>query len=337
MNGFKKWHQEMRIRNPKLYSSIQRQRSESLKKILSNSVNVKKKRVNTFLSNYGKDYFKNIGLKGAEKTPLNKRELYIKELNIKNSIEFSAHKIISNFCLDFVYNNYVIEEVLGFRKKKAMIFYEISKIYEKIKALKNYKFIVTTWYSKKYTNKQEYFPSEAFHWLLEHDILPILIDIPKFAEIRQEFLLARCVKDENYLLKLLNELLINRKRFYSSSKSQIKIEFDEIENRVSKILLENKLKPEGKKMLKTKYGTYIVTDNFFNKHAIFISNKNLQDIIGYGFIVKELIDKNMKVIGILNNKKKIFGLDKKLIKKYTDNIFFSLNDFNLWARSLMET
>lgn len=89
-------------------------------------------------------------------------------------------------------------------------------------------------------------------------------------------------------------------------------------------------------LLKTRYDTYTVTDNFCGyNNAVFATNNKIEDIIGYGFVVKELIDKNINVIGILNKLESKGKINKlKSAEKYTDKLFKTIDEFKDWAGGL---
>lgn len=346
------WHQKMKTENPEEYSRIQRKRWLSMKsKYKDKKIDVNRgKAVQTIYSRYGVNFFQKLGLGAAERKELNERELQIKKIteDLCPSIRIVSHKTIDFFNVDFLYEGHsgptCVEEVLGFKKNKSKIFYDILIIKEKFSELsKNFPaigFLLTSWREKKLQYKKERFPIDVFLWSLENRMLPVFVDIPELNQIRVQ-IISGIVPDKNIVRQHLEKLLLGRSRLVQGAKSQLNQNFNGLEELVHKKLMERGFNPEGKKMLETKFGTYIVTDNFFQngsqKIAVFVSSSYCENIIGSAALVKELVDNNIKIVGILESDVKLKSsyrkVKEKLLKKYVDFFFSSLQEFDDWALS----
>lgn len=320
------WYEKCKA-DPKVYEKLRRVKQEHVLKVLS-SKKCRDKAIKSLVAKYGKDYFKLLGTLGAKNSPLANREKEVVKENLAANLSFNVHVPLNGFCVDFLYDNGFVEEVVGFRKSKAMLFYEIARIYEKSKKI-NKKFIVTSWFVKKYPHKKEYFPVESFLWLLEKKHIPILIDIPQLKKLRTQIIQRKIGNMKNFLRKIYTQLV--RKHSFRGALIEKNKKMNKLERIVEKILKESGFNPKGKTILKTKYGTYIVTDNFFDSTAVFVSKRSLQNLIGYGFIVKNLVSSRMKVIGIIDDKIKVNGLNRILVKKYIDKLFITIKSFEKWA------
>lgn len=110
--------------------------------------------------------------------------------------------------------------------------------------------------------------------------------------------------------------------------------FNKSEEKIHTLLQENSFKPLGKKALKTKYNTYIVTDNYLvdnqKETAIFISERRIENVIGSAILVKELVNNKINTLCIIGNPEytqSVRSYNKELIRKYVDKIYFSYEQF----------
>lgn len=329
-NSLLLWYKKIKL-NKKMYKKFKELRRKHVLKILA-SKKIRSKVMKTLIKKYGNYYFKMLGTLGAKNSPLTEREKKIVKENLKANIPFDVHVPIGGWCVDFHYRNNFVEEVLGFRKSKALLFYEIAKIFEKRKKIKK-EFIVTSWFVKKYTYKKERFPIEATLLLIENNIIPILLDITQLRKLRTKILQGKMKNFKRFLSNFYARLI--NKNSLRGALIEKKKPLDKLEKNIQNILEKNNLHPKGKTILETKYGTYIVSDNFFNSTAVFVSEKNIKSLIGYGFMIKNLVSKKIKVIGITNKKIKICGVDKYLIKQYIDLFFPTIKEFKEWASGAM--
>ncbi len=339
----------MKEENPGRYSEIQRTRWKSLFKKYGKQICGSQKKVATLRRRHGTDYFRKLALSALEKTPLNKRGMKVARLTRDYGMGLVTrhHESFEYFNVDFVYDNRnrVAEEVLGFKKKKSSLFFELLVIEQKCRKLLKGgfdAFLVTTWQEKQLSYKIERFPVDLMLWALEKDMMPIFLDLDFFQGLRRNVLAGKRVGRGEVRLKL-EELLAERKtHLKKGAESQCKQELNEFEKEIEKTLVGKKVFPVGKKILKTKFNTFTVTDNFFSlngtDYAVFASKSDIEGAIGSAALVKELVDENIKTVCILqriNPKKKHFlnNAKGKIIKSYVDYFFSSEKEFEKWALS----
>ena len=177
--------------------------------LLQKNKEIRAKATNTLYRKYGMNYFRKIGLISAEKGYLTKRELEIHKINktLPRLLQPKSHFTINNANYDLVYfkNNKptFAEEVLGSRKKKSSILFQIAKIQEKCENLR-FPVIVTSWYEQKFNTKTERFPIESVLWMLEtNSLIPILLDVKTFFDFRIGLLSNNFISSKEYLREKL--------------------------------------------------------------------------------------------------------------------------------------
>lgn len=338
-NTLVEWHKRMKRDNPKRYSQIQRERW--LKALKSwESKDIRQKAVKSLKERYGKNYFRELGLKGSSNQKLTKREELVKKKISNMDFDVEHHKTILDNNFDFAYKKEnelkAVEEVLGFKKKKSLIFYEILVLYEKYKKLiQKYKipFFVSTWYEVDLKYKKERFPMELLIWASKKGMHPILMDSDFFNNLREQILSESTINNFETIGFLKNNLKEREHLLKRGAVSQSNQSFDKLEQKVHDVLETMCLNPHGKKLMKTKYNTFTVPDNYFEingeKIAVFVSKTDLVGIIGSAAIVKELISPKIKTIGLIENKDKIklkTNAQNTLLNSYVDYFYSSLSE-----------
>jgi hypothetical protein len=241
-----------------------------------------------------------------------------------------CHKTIGKHNFDFTYSENgmlkAVEEVLGFKKKKALIFFEILVLHEKHKKLIeqfNVPFFVSTIFEVQLKEKIERFPLELLIWAFEKGMIPILSDNEVFNSARRSILNGNsdcCAGLVNFLNRSLRERRIALRK---CALAQSKQGFDKLEMETHEKLVQLGVNPEGKKMLETKYGTFIVTDDYFREgikeFAVFASKNDIEGVVGSCALVKEMVFPSIKTIGLVTgNKRTMTGVRYDLIKTYVD-------------------
>jgi len=339
-SGLSGWHNKMKTENPELYSKIQRKRWLNLLKIWG-SKEKRKKAVKSLKEKYGQNYFSLLGLNGASNKSMTKREELVLETTRKLGLNIACHKTLFEFNFDFVYRENgkikAIEEVLGFKKKKSSIFFEVLSLYEKYKVLKQHHkvpFFVSTWYEVDLNYKIERFPLELLIWSLEKGMIPVLMDSDVFNDVRTACLNNRSFNSSN-LDKYLKMKLNERKNLLEKGAAiQSKQYFDELEQKLNKILVDLGLSPEGKKLLETEYKTFVVPDNYCRingkRIVFFVSKGDINSLIGSAALVKEFVSLDIRTVAVISKKTKktlATKLQNILLKAYVDDFYTSLEDF----------
>ena len=337
--GIPEWHAQMRAQNPAKYSQIQRERWLSLMRHWRQSPHAKKKRVVTLRERYGENFFATLGLNTASMQKLSAREELVEKEIEQLPFRISSHKTICGCNFDFAYEKegklIAVEEVLGFKKKKGHGFYDLLVLNEKLKLLvKDFHvpFFVSSWREVDLGYKIERLSLELFLWSLEKGMVPILMDVPAFKNVRKATLSGTpCTQ---YIEKFLEcNLALRRNLIKKGSMAQLNQEMDFLEGKVHGLLQSIGLKPEGKKLLATKYGTFTVTDNYFRlkgmEFAVFVSNSDLPGIIGSSAMAKEMVSGEIKTVGLILDPSKTRSsrrADSALLKTYVDHFYSSLEE-----------
>lgn len=331
--GIKRWHHEMKTKSPKEYSRLQRQKWYNLLKFFKTNKEIHAKSKQTLLKRYGADYYSKLGNKGAEHAELNRLELKVKKQNeTLKGITFEVHKQINGCNIDFVYykNNKIValEEVVGLKKKKSAMYYDIARIKRKLSRIKlNVPLLISFEIQNQNWKTPKRMQLEIAKYLLDTGIVPIILNNTKFMDIKHE-LICNNKTDFIQIDNCLNtELKSNSIRSKANAQCESNKDFIESENIIRDILKE-KVKLLGKKLLKTKYETYFVSDESSEDTVYFFSKKGFKELIGYGFMVKEMINKDLKVVGVLLEKDKhATQTDIELANRYVDKMYWCLDEF----------
>jgi len=342
-SGFAGWHKKMKLKNPELYFQIQKKRWLSYLKLCGNgSHNNRPKALQTLQERYGLAYFTFLGLSGAAGQKLTEREKIVKNEIDKLGFDIKPHKTIFENNFDFAFEKEgelkAVEEVLGFRKKKGSLFFDILSLYEKYKSIrKKYAvpFFVSTWSKVDLGHKFERTPLELLIWALEKGIIPILQDCDFFNETRKNALFHEDSEEPKILEFLKNDLDNRKTNLRKGALAQLRQPFDGLEKASHEKLIANNLPARGKKLFKTKYGTFTVADNYFEingrQFAVFVSRSDINGVIGSAALVKELVSPTIKTIGIVLSRKCRHEtlLQKTLLKTYVDYFYDSLDAVEL--------
>ena len=334
------WHKTMKEEKPEEYHEIQRKRWLTALAFWRNSPRAKEKRIKTLKARFGEHHFSSLGLKTAENQELTPREKLVKKEIFGLGFEVETHKTISNHNFDFTFNKQgelkAVEEVLGFKKKKSHVFYQLLILFQKYgDVVSKYRvpFFVSTWYEVDLGYKRERVPIELLLWAYEKGMIPVLMDNGNFHNLRADVLNGNEWKTK--ITGVLKSNLSQRKKLlFQGAKSQFKQPFDELEQITNNKMGLIGLNPQGKKLLETRFGTFTVSDNFFNLNgqdfAVFVSNNDLPGIIGSSAIVKELISSKIKTVGILfgSNKRNFkTRVQRTLLNSYVDYFYNSIEEF----------
>jgi len=325
--------------NPEKLERIMLERAAKM-----NTRKSREKAVRTVLMRYGNEFFSKAGLRSAEKGRITEMEMRISYLNKKlpKDVLFKMHFTINRYNVDFVYYNKkgemtILEEVLGARKKKSLIYFELAKIYDKILKIKR-PFIISACYEKKYKNKTERFPLEAAMWMLDNKAaIPLFIDIDIFRKARVSLITKGRLTIENRdkFENFCREEMKNR-NFSRGFNAQKNTAMNGLETKIHRMIKKHGFKPSGKKIIETKYGTAIVVDNFIPElnMAVVITSTSLEDIVGSAFGLKMFCDENIKVIGVAANAKQRSNKVGKIYIRYVDKLCTTVDEFESWLKNM---
>ena len=334
-----KWRAKLKEEDPIKHKIICKKSAKTRSLMFQYDKTLGQKQVRTIKERYGEDFFPKHGLNMLSKIPLSKREKKVRLSAEKAGFEVVPHKSFFDFNVDFVYKNeggiIAIEEVLSLNKNKALAFFELLVLNEKFKKMKqksNVPFFVSNWFEVDLGYKTERYPLELMLWCFEKGMIPILMDFESHQATRKRAIEGNLNKDLLAMginLRLAEREVLLRK----GAEVQCKQRHNNQEAMVHNILERKELKPQGKKMCKTKYNTFIVPDNFFekdgNKYAVFVSNKSERNIIGSSALIKEFVSKDIRTVGITFREDNKGGrrLRKTLFNSYVDYFYSSLEDF----------
>jgi hypothetical protein len=303
---------------------------------------IRTKATNTMYRKYGRDYFRKIGLRSAEKGYLTKKELEVHLINksLHKELQSKSHFTINDANYDLVYfkNDKPIfaEEILGGRKKKSSVLFQIAKIQEKSEKL-GFPVIVTSWYEQNFNTKKERFPIESVLWMLETDsLLPILLDVKVFLDFRTKLLSRQAVPSKGDLYEFCkNE--VKKRYLLRGAKAEKNTPQNCLEKTVHELFKKHRLNPAGKTILRTKYGTYFVVDDFIPKFnaAIMVTPTNIDDIIGQSFGIKTMCDIKLVTIGILQNNTRYKKYKYERVRnRYVDHTFVGTEELEEWLKNM---
>lgn len=310
--------------------------------LLQKHKKIRTKATNTMYRKYGRDYFRKIGLRSAEKGYLTKKELEVHSINksLCKKLQSKSHFTINDANYDLVYfkNNKPIfaEEVLGGRKKKSSVLFQIAKIQEKSERLR-FPVIVTSWYKQNFNAKNEMFPLESVLWMLEtNSLLPILLDVKAFLDFRTRLLSSQAVPSKGNLYEFCKKEIKNR-YLLRGAKAEKNTSQNYLEKIVHELFKKHGFNPAGKKILRTKYDTYFVVDDFIPElnAAVMVTPKNIDDIIGQSFGIKTMCDDTLVTVGVLQNKTRYKKYKYERVKnRYVDHVFVGTKELEEWLKNM---
>ena len=330
--GFVTWKS-----NPEKLEKLMLERAAKM-----NTRKSRQKAVKTVLRKYGDTFFNKIGLRSAEKGHTTEMEMQIIGLNkqLPKNVSFKMHFTINKSNVDFAYYNekgkiIVIEEVMGARKKKSLVYFELAKIYDKILRVER-PFIVTARYENKYKNKIERFPLEAAIWMLDNDIaVPIFMDIDIFRKARVSLIRKGKITSENKnKLEIFCRREVQNRNFSRGLNAQKNTVMNELEMKVQRVIKKHGFQPLGKKIIKTRYGTALVVDNFIPElnTAIVVTSTSLEDIVGSAFGLKMFCNKSINVVGVAADAKPRLNKVGKIYIRHVDKLCKSIYEFDNWLK-----
>lgn len=277
------------------------------------------------------------GLISAERQKLTSTEQrLLKSYKKLFNFQIEVHKTfkIKNVSrnIDFVFsknNEKIIIETSGSIRSKSESFFKILEAMEKREFLR-----------KKYKIKEfflhfksKFRPLDTLLLAIEKDFIPT-VDIKKHFQILNETIKRKSL--EGCLIKLRqkykSEIEQNLEKMKAAALREKYKTPNPTETLVNELLQVSNLNPNGKTLLKTKYGTFTVVDNFFvlNNVKWYVcvskSKRGLREIlrnhIGYSFMIREIVDKKAKIMSIilLEEDRNVIGKTKKLCDKWIDKL-----------------
>jgi len=303
---------------------------------------IRTKATNTMYRRYGRDYFRKMGLRSAEKGYLTKKELEVHLINksLPKELQSKSHFTISDANYDLVYfkndKPILAEEILGGRKKKSSVLFQIAKIQEKSERL-GFPVMVTSWYEHIFNTKKERFPIEGVLWMLDTDsLLPILLDVKAFLDFRTTLLCGETVPSKRDLYEFCKQE-VKRRYLLRGAKAEKNTQQNRLEKTVHELFKKHGLNPAGKTIIRTKYDTYFVVDDFIPElnAAIMVTPTNIDDIIGQSFGIKTMCDDKLVTIGVLQNKMRYKKYKYERVKnRYIDHTFVGTKELEEWLKNM---
>ncbi len=340
------WYRNIRQKDPVEYACLMQKRAGTRRKnFFKNPQQFRERIAKTILERYGEHHYTTLGLAIAEKSPLSPRELTVLEkTRVDRGLVVKQHVTFMDFNVDFAYYQngqlIAVEEVLGFKKQKCSLFFDLLVLYEKFRKLReihSVPFLVTTWFEEKATGRICRFPLDLALWCLEKEMVLLFLDNETCREMRETILQGNSdgteiSKTRTFVQSMLQDL----RRFTKGAVSQSRQPFDPFETQVHQFLSERGFAPRGKKMLQTKFGTFIVTDNFLDSEsrpkAVFLSKKHLDCLIGSAALVKELVEEPIQTICVTEAPvDRIRQKQKALAQKYIDKYYPSISSITQQA------
>ena len=339
--GLAGWHREMKNSDPKEYYQLQQNRWLRVLEFYRTSEKVKTKRVKTLKKTYGKNYFVNLGLRGAEANKLTPLERSVACLFCPENMVRKSHVTFYNVNIDFVYadkGRTVFEEVQGARNNKSLLFYDLATIVEKIKTLRSHgitgTFLVTTLYKSK--RRRGTFHGDMGLWLLEHGAVPIFIDDKCTLAVRKNVLLGQHIERNNIANLCTKDVVIRNANRLRVARGEVSKKFDAVENEVHNAL--SRFSPKGKAILETRFRTCLVSDNSFvfrgEQFVVFVSRRSMANVIGACGVVKELVSPAIKTVAFVEKprqRERRNGVSGELLNRYVDYMFYNTRDLHNWA------
>lgn len=191
------WYRNIRQKDPVEYACLIQKRAGTRRKhFFKNPQQFRQRIAKTILERYGEHHYTKLGLAIAEKTPLSPRETTVlKATRIDSGVVVKQHVTFMDFNVDFAYymNGQLIavEEVLGFKKQKCNLFFDLLVLYEKFRKLRethSVPFMVTTWFEERATGRICRFPLDLALWCLEKEMVLLFLDNETCREMRERIL-----------------------------------------------------------------------------------------------------------------------------------------------------
>jgi hypothetical protein len=162
------------------------------------------------------------------------------------------------------------------------------------------------------------------------------LDVPLFQQAKAKILnLTFTTRDFGVLKGFLEQAICaNFKWLKMGAVSQLKQSFNQLEQRADCLLKEKGLMPTGKKLIKTRFNTFLVTDNFLmgenNPTAVFVTTQLSGHLIGSAALVKELTGEKLQTFCVTETEPSAIlrPVSKLLFQKYIDKYYRSMNCFN---------
>jgi hypothetical protein len=270
----------------------------------------RKKARASLLTSHGNDHFVRLGLLTAERLPLLKREKLVLELNrnLPHETRVATHHTVGAKNFDFVYFRgdvlLAAEEVLGWHRKRDQFAFEYARITER-GLLEGKLTLLTSYYEHETPRRTERFPLDLALWALEQErLLPVFLDVPEFRHAREEAIAGRSVDREP--LREFCRRKLSRMRPLKGAQAELKTPYRPDERRVHDLLQAHGLQPAGKRLFGTRYGTYLVPDDYLPSlnAAVFVSQGRVRDVMGAAFALKTLCPLPIKAIGVIINPEK---------------------------------
>lgn len=338
-----KWCQLLRRKDPIEYSRLMQRRAGIRKKnFFKNPQQFRERVAKTILERYGEHHYTKRGLAVAEKLPLSPRETAVLNATpVGKGVVVKQHVTFMDFNVDFAYYRngqlIAVEEIPSFKKQKCSLFFDLLVLHEKFRKLReihSVPFLVTTWFEEKATGRICRFPVDLALWCLEKGITLSFLDDEVCRKMREGILRGHSDGTEiSKVRTFVQSKMHDLRRFTKGAVSQSGQPFDQFEGQVHQFLSEHGFAPCGKRMLQTRFGTFIVTDNFLDPEsspkAVFLSKKHLDCLIGSAALVKELVTETIQTICVTEAPVgRVRQKQKDLAKKYIDKYYQSMNCFN---------
>lgn len=340
------WCRLLRQKEPVEYAHLMQRRADTRRKhFFKNPQQFRERMTKTILERYGEHHYTKLGLAVAEKLPLSSRETAVlNATHVDKGIIVKQHVTFMDFNVDFAYYRngqlIAVEEVPSFKKQKCSLFFDLLVLYEKFKKLReihSVPFLVTTWFEEKATGRICRFPADLALWCLEKGMVLSFLDNEVCRKMREGVLQGHSdgteiSKTRTFVQSRLQDL----RRFAKGAVSQRGQPFDPFETQVHEFLSEHGFAPRGKKMLQTRFGTFIVTDNFLDSEsppkAVFLSKKHLDCLIGSAALVKELVEEPIQTICVTEAPvNRVRQKQKALAQKYIDKYYPSISSITQQA------
>jgi hypothetical protein len=173
--------------------------------------------------------------------------------------------------------------------------------------------------------------------MLETDsLLPILLDVKVFLDFRTKLLSRQAVPSKGDLYEFCkNE--VKKRYLLRGAKAEKNTPQNCLEKTVHELFKKHRLNPAGKTILRTKYGTYFVVDDFIPKFnaAIMVTPTNIDDIIGQSFGIKTMCDIKLVTIGILQNNTRYKKYKYERVRnRYVDHTFVGTEELEEWLKNM---
>jgi hypothetical protein len=263
----------------------------------------RKKALATTYASQGKEYFVRLGLRSASRLPPTRRERLVAGLNAKlpPEVEVRTHTTIGRKNCDFAYfangELRALEEVLGWHRKRDQFFSEASRIFKRVPP--DVPTLLTSRYENETPRRTERFPLDLALWALDQpNLLPIFLDDHDFVKARESVLRGLPVDRDSLRAFCRREL--SQMRPLKGARAELLTKPNAEETTVHALFERYSLRASGKRMFQTRYGTYIVPDDYLedSNTAVFVSRRHVEALEGAAFALKQLFPLPIKAIGV---------------------------------------